>query len=150
MSRRIARECAYKLIFEELFHFEDGPTNENKKNMLVDEGLTDIDKKYIDKVTKGVKAHFDELSLLIENNLKNFRLDRIFKPDLSALLLACYEMKYEEDIPLKVSICSILDLVQIYSTEKSKLFVNGVLAGVYRDLIADPTVVKTPDEKTQK
>ena len=71
---------------------------------------------------------------LIADNSKNFKVERIYKPDLSALLLACYEMKYMEEIPLAVSINEVIEIVKTFSTENSSKFVNGVLKGVYNSL----------------
>ena len=63
-----------------------------------------------------------------------FNIDRIYKLDLAALLLATYEMKYMDDIPLSVSISEAVELVKTYSTEKSNSFVNGILSSVYKSL----------------
>lgn len=133
MSRRIARDYAYKLIFEGMFNQND-QTDITKDTLLEDSTITASDKEYMDTVTYGVKEHYNELIELIKNNSKNFKVERIFKTDLSALLLACYEMKYVCDIPMAVSICEIVDLVKCYSTDKSSVFVNGVLAGVCKEL----------------
>ena len=38
------------------------------------------------------------------------------------------------DIPLKVSISEVIDIVKVFSTENSNKFVNGVLKGVYNEL----------------
>ena len=48
--------------------------------------------------------------------------------------MATCEMKYVHDIPYSVSISEIIDLVKCYSTENSSSFVNGVLAGVFKQL----------------
>ena len=50
------------------------------------------------------------------------------KVDLSIIRLAVYEMKYEEDIPKKVSINEAVELAKRYGTDDSASFVNGVLA----------------------
>ncbi|MEG2675793.1 MAG: transcription antitermination factor NusB [Clostridia bacterium] len=39
-----------------------------------------------------------------------------------------------DDIPLSVTINEVVELVKTYSTERSHIFVNGVLAGVYKQL----------------
>lgn len=135
MSRKIAREIAYKLIFEYLFTKE-----KDEDNLLIleqEQELSALDVDYVKNVFDGVIEHYDELSEMLSKHTKNFTLDRIFRPDLSGLLLASYEMKYMNDIPLKVSISEILDIVKSYSTEKSNIFVNGVLKGVYNDLMKD-------------
>lgn len=132
MSRRSARLNAYQLIFEYLFTRElDQKTYET---MIGAEDISDEDIEYMKKVVSGVNEHYDDLIDLIAQNSKNFRLDRIYKPDLAALLLATYEMKYMDDIPLAVSISEVVELVKTFSTENSNKFVNGVLKGVYNTL----------------
>ena len=134
MSRRIARDSAYKLIFEYLFRKErDGFTLDS---VCADSNITQADKNYIQTVYDGVIDHFDELVELIASCTTGFNPERIFRPDLEALLLAAYEMKYMDDIPMPVSVSEVLELVKSYSTEKSAAFVNGVLAGVYKKLEA--------------
>lgn len=135
MSRKIAREIAYKLIFEYLFTKEKD--EDNLRIIEQEQELSALDVDYVKNVFDGVIEHYDELSEMLSKHTKNFTLDRIFRPDLAGLLLASYEMKYMNDIPLKVSISEILDIVKSYSTEKSNIFVNGVLKGVYNDLIKD-------------
>ncbi|MGN0771702.1 MAG: transcription antitermination factor NusB [Christensenellales bacterium] len=131
-SRRTARDDAYKLIFGYLFNKEID--EQTRAMMLADETLSDDDVKYLNQVTDGVVEKYDELIDVVCQNAKNFKPDRIYKPDLAALLLAIYEMKYIDYIPPRVSISETVELVKIYSTEKSYVFVNGVLSGVYKQL----------------
>ncbi|MCI8421049.1 MAG: transcription antitermination factor NusB [Clostridia bacterium] len=132
MSRRNARLNAYQLIFGYLFSKEID--EQALSAMLEAEDIQEKDGEYIREVVYGVKENYDELMTLIADNSKNFKVDRIYKPDLSALLLACYEMKYMPDIPLAVSINEVIDIVKSFSTENSSKFVNGVLKGVYNVL----------------
>mgnify|MGYP001102469347 FL=1 len=132
MSRRNARLNAYQLIFGYLFSKEID--EQSLSSMLEAEDIQDADGEYIKKVVYGVKEHYEELMALIADNSKNFKVERIYKPDLSALLLACYEMKYMEEIPLAVSINEVIEIVKTFSTENSSKFVNGVLKGVYNSL----------------
>ena len=48
--------------------------------------------------------------------------------------LAIYEMKYESDIPTKVSLNEAVELSKKFDTEKSAGFVNGILNSVTREL----------------
>ena len=134
MSRRIARDSAYKLIFEYLFRKErDGFTLDV---VCADSNITQADKNYIQTVYDGLIDPFDELVELISSCATGFNPERRVRPDRAALLLAAYEMKYMDDIPMPVSVSEVLELVKSYSTEKSAAFVNGVLAGVYKKLEA--------------
>lgn len=132
MSRRNARLNAYQLIFGYLFSKEIDETALN--TMVSADDIQQVDEDYIREVVSGVRDNYDDLMSLIADNSKNFKIERIYKPDLAALLLACYEMKYVDDIPLAVSINEVIEIVKVYSTDKSSKFVNGVLKGVYNAL----------------
>lgn len=134
MSRKTARENVYKLIFEYLFNKEKDSFSylTIKENPNVsEEDLTFINSLYL-----GAVEHFDEIIEKISANAKGFSLDRIYKPDLAALVLAVYEMCYT-DIPKSVAISEVLDIVKAYSTEKSSGYVNGILASVYKELTGE-------------
>lgn len=131
MSRKIARENTYKLIFE--FLFNKTPNSRTYSVFSFGE-MDDSDVAYMEKVYYGVINRYEELSEIISEYSQGFSLDRIYKPDLSALLLAVYELKYMDDIPPAVTINEAVDLVKKYSTDKSNVFVNGILSAVNKNL----------------
>ncbi|MCX4362527.1 MAG: transcription antitermination factor NusB [Clostridia bacterium] len=132
MSRRSARMSAYQLIFGYLFSKEID--EKSMSQILESEDIKPADSDYIRAVVYGVRDNYSQLMEIIADNSKNFKVDRIFRPDLAALLLACFEMKYMDDIPPAVSINEVIELVKAFSTENSSKFVNGVLKGVYNTL----------------
>ena len=124
MSRRDAREVAFKLIFEYTF-------SEEEKREVLEEyavGSSEDDKAYIKEVYFGVISHYDDLVEKISGNIEKFSFERLYKVDLALLLLATYEIVYMESIPYKVSVDEVLNLAKKYSTEKSVKYINGVLA----------------------
>ncbi|MGI6701649.1 MAG: transcription antitermination factor NusB [Christensenellales bacterium] len=125
MSRKIARESLYKLIFEFLFR---GINDYTFELLMLDKELDDVDRVYIDTVYRGVVERFEELKAIISEFAIGYTFDRIVKADKAALLLSIYELKYMPDIPPSASINEAVDLVKRYSTEKSSSFVNGILA----------------------
>ena len=54
------------------------------------------------------------------------------KVDLTILRLAVYEMKLDEDIPVKVAINEAVELAKKFGGDESPAFVNGVLAKIAR------------------
>lgn len=132
MSRKIARDTIYKLVFEYLFTGEKGDVS--LELAFLDQSLTSTDKSYILKAYSGVIEKKAELLELISNYAEGFSADRIFKPDLACLLLASYEMLYMDDIPMNVSISEAVELSKKYSTEKSSSYVNGILSSIYKYL----------------
>jgi len=125
MSRSNARESVFKLIFEYVF-------NKEKDVDLFDEiKLEQIaEQSYITEMYNGIINNYDELCKIIADSSQGFAFDRIYKVDLAILLVALYEIKYMESIPVKVSINEALNLAKTYSTEKSNKFINGILASV--------------------
>lgn len=131
LSRKKAREAVYKLIYEYLFF---NKANEKSLAIVSSAEINERDLEYIRTVYYGVIEHRDDLNDIIEQFTNKFSINRIFKLDLAALLLAVYEMKYMPEIPMSVSISEAVELVKIYSTEKSHQYVNGILSSVYKML----------------
>lgn len=124
MSRRDARDIAFKLIFAYTFDNE-------KNNDVLEEYLTELDgddKAYITEVYNGVILHFDELMKDVAENAEKFEVSRVYKTDLAIILLALYEIKYMSSIPFKVSVDEAVTLAHKYSTEKSGKYINGILS----------------------
>lgn len=134
MSRKLARECTYKLVFEFLFN---KTINKRTYEIFESSDLDEGDIAYMQKAYLGVVTNYNELMSIIAKYSEGFSEDRIYRTDLSALLLAIYEMKYMPDIPMSVSISEAVELVKKYSTEKSNQFVNGILSTVYKQLNSD-------------
>ena len=124
MSRRDARDIAFKLVFSYIF--------DNEKNVEALEEYTAQsdadDKSYITEVYNGVIAHYDELMKDIEGSAEKFDVNRIYKTDLAVILLALYEIKYMSSIPYKVSVDEAVSMAHKYSTEKSGKYINGILS----------------------
>lgn len=124
MSRRDARDVAFKLIFEYTFSRE-------VKQDVVEEytaGMDADDVSYVKEVYFGVAEHYDELYKKISETSQNFAADRVYKVDFALLLLSVYEITYMPSIPFKVSTNEAISLAKKYSTEKSSVFINGVLS----------------------
>lgn len=134
LSRKKARDSVYKLIYEYLF---TNRINERSLSIITSAEMSESDLEYIKTVYYGVADKYYDLLSIIENFANKFTVDRIYKTDLAALLLAVYEMKYMTDIPMSVSISEAVELVKIYSTEKSNQYVNGILSSVYKLLNGD-------------
>ena len=124
MSRGIARENVFKLVFEYVFNKEK---NMDFLNEVLEDESVEKEVGYIQEVYNGVVSHFDEIVGEIKNLSSSFKLDRIFKVDLAILLVAIYEIKYINSIPNLVSVNEALNLAKKYSTEKSNSFINGIL-----------------------
>ena len=134
MNRTEMRENAFKLIYSlEIQKVEN--VQEQIDLYLESNNITDEEaKKYITNAVNGIEEHQEEILKDIETNLKEeWKLSRISKMDLTILKLAIYEIKFT-DVPYKVSINEAVELAKKYGEDKSKNFVNGILASVVKEM----------------
>ena len=129
MSRKSARENAFKCIYEFEFNKEKD-IDISLLSCYEENNCIDVEKEYIDQVVQGVKNNLEKIDNIILNNLKNWSISRIAKIDLAILRLAIYEINYIDNIPVKVSANEAVELVKTYGNSDSKSFVNGLLAKV--------------------
>ena len=126
MSRKTARENLFKLIYE---YVSTGEQNKFTFANITME-MCEKDVGYIESLYFDIIDKYDTLYGLIEKYAIAFSASRIFKVDLSIMLIATYEILYRNDIPYQVAINEALEISKIYSTEKSTSFINGVLSKV--------------------
>ena len=124
MSRRDARDIAFKLIFS--YTFDNLKNNEAFEEYTMSSDADD--KAYVSEVYNGVISHYDELMEDVKNNAENYDVARIYKIDMAIILLALYEIKYMSSIPFKVSVDEAVSMAHKYSTEKSGKYINGILS----------------------
>ena len=134
MNRSISRENAFKLIYsleiQQSNNLEEQIELFFESNNIVDQEA----KKYITDAILGIEKNKAEILSDIEKNLKEeWKLNRISKMDLSVLKLAIYEIKFSE-VPYKVSINEAVELAKKYGEDKSKKFVNGILASIVKEM----------------
>ena len=133
MNRSQTRELAFKLLYQieiqKEINDEDMQLFFENNNIISEEA-----KKYIKDIVNGTSKNSEEILELIRNNLKkDWNLERISKVNLALLKLAIYEIKFT-DVPYKVSINEAVELAKKYGEDKSKNFVNGILASVVKEM----------------
>lgn len=80
---------------------------------------------------------------MVEAKLENWELDRISMIDRILMKMAITEFIHLSTIPVKVTINEYLDISKIYSTPKSKEFINGVLDKIMTELRSSGEIIKT-------
>lgn len=126
MTRKMAREEAFILIFEKIFS-SDG-IEEILETALEARDLVPDD--YIKAVFCGVYDNLEELDGVISENAVGWKIERISKTALAILRLAIFEMKYMEEIPVSVSINEAVEIAKKYATTEDASFINGILSTV--------------------
>lgn len=130
MTRKMAREEAFILIFEKAFN---DSSVEEILQLAAD--VRDIEPdEYIRQVFCGVFANIEEIDEIISKNAVDWKIERISKTALSVLRLSIYEIKYFEDIPVSVSINEAVELCKKFATKEDASFVNGILSTVAKQV----------------
>lgn len=78
--------------------------------------------------------HADEYRQMISNVLKNWETERIAYMDYIILLTAMTEITQFNSIAIEVSMNEYIEIAKEYSSDKSYIFVNGVLSRIVTDL----------------
>jgi N utilization substance protein B len=88
-------------------------------------------------------ANNEHYAQMIKPKLKNWDLDRIAHLDMILMKMALCELMCFEQIPVKVSINEYIDISKIYSTPRSKDFINGILDNIMHELRESNAIKKT-------
>lgn len=94
----------------------------------------DEDREFVIELFRKTIRYSEETLKMIEEKATNWELDRIAVLDLVLMQMALTEFHYFPNIPPKVTLNEYIDLSKIYSTEKSKVFVNGILDRSLKEL----------------
>ena len=128
MSRQLARETAFKMIFQMDVGKNTIEVAERTMEEALDEGLIKKrDTDYILELAAGVADKKDELDAFITEHAKGWTLDRINVIEKNLIRLALYEIRYMENIPYEVSVNEAIELAKRYGEDDAYSFVNGIL-----------------------
>ena len=116
------------MLFRVEFHNEEDV--KEQLDMFEEElaHLNEEDLNYIKEKFNKIIENIDSIDAEINDKSKGWKTSRMGKVDLSIIRLAVYEIKNEDDIPVKVSINEAVELAKKFGTDDSASFVNGVLA----------------------
>lgn len=140
MSRRNAREQALVLLYQCDLRKEQPDTiwNEFQSFYCPEEeeaiSLEEQDFKFVQHELCGVWEHLEEIDRIIDRNSRRWEIGRLSAPLRAVLRIAVYEIKYREDIPDIVSVNEAIELAKSYDNPQAGTFVNGILAGVLREM----------------
>ncbi len=101
------------------------------------------DRKFIIELFRKTIIHSQEYEQLIDKKTKNWELDRIAIMDIILIKMALAEILEFPNIPVKVTMNEYIELSKLYSTPKSKIFVNGILDKLIVDLKEKNIIKKT-------
>lgn len=126
MSRRLAREVAFRALFQ----VDVGKCNPRLALQYSMEGfsLTPDEERFVRELVEGTLENRPVVDRIISRNLVKWELHRLPAVDRNLLRLALFEILNRPDIPKAVSINEALELAKKYgSTGEAVAFINGLL-----------------------
>jgi N utilization substance protein B len=130
ITRRKSRENAVILLYQ------GDLLNKNVEEILENEAVfgRQID-DFTSELVFGVNKNKKEIDKTIKSVVENWTLERIAIIDRNILRVAIYEMLYEKDIPLKVSIDEAIEIAKtLGQKEDTPKFINGILGKILLEI----------------
>lgn len=133
MGRHEQREQVFMLLFQVEFHEPEDMPRQIRLFLEDNEAIaSQKDSDYIEERCQAIRQRIPELDRLIDENTEGWNTARMGKVELTVLRLAVYEMRFDEDIPVRVAIDEAVELAKKYGQENSGGFVNAILAKIMK------------------
>lgn len=129
MKRRTARQKALQSLFQ--VDVSESDPKEAIESVLEEESSD----PFLEQLVHGVVEHKEEIDELLRKHLEKWNLERLANVDRSILRIAVFEMKYVEEIPVKVSIDEAIELAKEFGDDSSSRFVNAILSKIKDTLL---------------
>ena len=92
--------------------------------------LEEKDQEAMQAKYQHILEHLEEIDQILNDYSRGWKTTRMSRVDLTALRLAVYEMKFDEDVPVGVAINEAVELAKCFGSEESGAFVNGILGKI--------------------
>ncbi|MCC9136633.1 transcription antitermination factor NusB [Pontibacter silvestris] len=103
----------------------------------------DDDKAFFEELYHQTVQDEEKYETMIATSVKNWDVERVAVLDKIILKMALCEMYIFRSIPVKVTINEYIEISKLYSTPKSKQFINGVLDKMAQDLTSKGEIRKS-------
>ena len=134
MGRREMREHIFKILFLREFNPSEEMPDQIRMYFESLEELAPINEAYMQNKYEKILEHLDEIDGTLNQASSGWKVSRMSKVDVNILRLAVYEMKYDEDVPVKVAINEAVELAKKFGGDDSSSFVNGILGKIAKEL----------------
>lgn len=112
------------------------------KQELLPEFKDEEDQDFARRLFRRTILNADYYRHLINENTKNWDLDRVAFMDVVIMQIALAEILSFPNIPVSVSLNEYVEIAKLYSTPKSGGFINGTLDGIVNSLKKENKLTK--------
>jgi N utilization substance protein B len=109
---------------------------------LLPEFKDDEDRDFVQRLCRKTLVNQKDNMGLIQKFTKNWDFDRVAYLDVVIMQVAIAEIVEFKNIPINVSLNEYIEIAKFYSTNKSGVFINGVLDKITEHLIEEKVINK--------
>ena len=131
---------AMTMFYQNVKDFKEAKGDECK---IVSLFKSEEDEQFCRQLFRKTLEHASEYEQMIESKLQNWELERVISMDMLLMEMALCELLEFPSVPIKVTLNEYIEIAKWYSSDKSKLFINGILDRLIVDLRAEDRIVKT-------
>ena len=102
----------------------------------------DEDKNFAIQLLHHTLLDEEDNNRRITNQIKNWDIERLAIIDLYILQIALAELQHFPLIPISVTLNEYIELSRYYSTQKSPVFINGILDSIVKELKSEQLLFK--------
>jgi N utilization substance protein B len=117
--------------------------DENPNKKLLPLFKNENDKEFTRNLIRSAIVNKEQYQKIIQTHVENWDTERIAQLDLLILQIAIAELLEFSSIPVKVTMDEFIEISKYYSTERSKVFINGLLDKIIKQFEADNLLNKT-------
>jgi len=132
-SRRLGRILAAQVLYPKRINLKLSTAHLEKIISLNRQDYDEEALAFAKTLLNLVEEHLEEADKLIKTVLENWEWDRLCAMDRAILGIAVLELLYLPDVPARVTINEAIEIAKEFSTEKSGIFVNGILDSIARE-----------------
>ena len=110
---------------------------------LMEQFKSEDDLDYAKTLLRYTIAGYERISLLLDNSLQNWDIERVALMDQIILITAIAEAESFASIPVRVTMNEYIDIAKCYSTESSGGFINGILDRIITRLVDEGKIIKS-------
>ena len=137
MRRSEQREHIFKLLFMTQFNSENEMSDQVSMYFDTLGELEEKDQEAIQNKYQHILEHLDEIDQILNEYSRGWKTTRMNRVDLTALRLAVYEMKMDEEVPVGVAINEAVELAKLFGGKTPALLLMVFLE-------KSPVVRRTP------
>lgn len=132
-------EIVLSFVIKTIKRFDESKAeNQELLPMFRDEEDADFARKLL----RSVLTNGEKYRVLIDENTKNWEIDRIAYMDILIMQVALAELMDFPTIPINVTLNEYIEIAKNYSTERSGTFINGVLDNIVGTLKKENKLIK--------